>query len=59
MWPRKIRHAYNEKRETTHNGRNKTTKSGENQNARGKGNLQILGNIGSRHHQIGGDERKS
>ena len=30
----------------------------KNQNARGKGNLQILGNIGSWHHQTSGDERK-
>ena len=28
------------------------------QNARRKGNLQILGNIGSEHHQTSGDERK-
>ena len=30
----------------------------KNQNARRKGNLQILGNIGSGHHQTSGEERK-
>ena len=30
----------------------------KNQNSRRKGNLQILGNIGSWHHQTNGDERK-
>ena len=29
------------------------------QNARKKGNLQILGNIGSGHHQISGNEEKN
>ena len=31
----------------------------KNQNAQRKGNLQILENIGSRHHQISNDERKT
>ena len=52
-------HAYNEKRKTTKDGRNRSTKSRKNQNAQRKGNLQILGNIGSRHHQISGDEGKN
>ena len=43
----KMRHANNEKQETTHDGRNGTTKSRSNYNAWRKGNLQILGNIGS------------
>ena len=42
--------ADNEKR-TTNDGRNRTTKSSKNENARRKGNLQILGDIGSGHHQ--------
>ena len=35
------------KREMTHDKRNRITKSRKNQNARRKGNLLILGNIGS------------
>ena len=42
----------------TNYGRNSTTKSRKNQNARKKGNLQILGNIGNGHHQTNRDERK-
>ena len=42
----------------THDGRNETTKSRKIKNAHGEGNIQILGNIGSRHYQISGDERK-
>ena len=34
-----------------HNGRNRTTKPRKNQNARRNGNLQILGNTRSGHHQ--------
>ena len=41
-----------------HDRRNGTNKLKENQNARRKGNLQILGNIGSEHHQSSGDEKK-
>ena len=51
IWHGKMRHACNEKWQTTHNGRSRTTKSSSNQNARRKGNLQILGDIGSWHHQ--------
>ena len=50
IWHRKMHHANNEKRKTTHDGRNRTTKSRKNQNARRKGNLQIFGNVGSGNH---------
>ena len=40
----KMRHASNEKWQTTHNGRSLTTKS-SNQNARKNGNLQIRGRV--------------
>ena len=50
-----MRHANNEKRKTTHDGRDGTRKSIKNQR---KGNVQILGNIGSRHHQTSVDEKK-
>ena len=33
IWHRKMRHAYNEKRETTNDGWNRTTKPRKNQNA--------------------------
>ena len=59
IWHRKICHADNKKRETTINGRNRTTKSRKNQNAQRKENLQILGNIGSTHHQTRVDIRKN
>ena len=39
-------------------GRNKITKKRKIQNALRKGKLQVLENIGSRHHQTSGDERK-
>ena len=39
-------------------GRIKPMKPRKNQNARRKGKLQILGNIGSGRHQINVDERK-
>ena len=55
---RERRYAYNENQETTYNGRNRMTKSRKNQIARRKGNLEILWNIGSRHQQTSGDERK-
>ena len=51
IWHRKMRHASNEKWQTTPNGRSRTTKSSSHQNTRRKGNLQILGDIGSGHHQ--------
>ena len=41
------------------NGRNGTAKSGKPQNACREGNLQELGNIGTRHHQINRDERRN
>ena len=44
-------HANNEKRKNINEGRNGTTESRKSQNTRRKGSLQILGNIGSRHHQ--------
>ena len=56
---RKMHHTNNEKQETTHDGRNETTKSRKNKNTQTKGNVQKLGNIGSRHHQTSGDERKN
>ena len=55
---RKIFHANNEKQKTANDGRNRTTKSRQIQNDRKKGNLQILGNIGSGLYQISRDERK-
>ena len=36
----------------------RTAKLRKNQNAQRKGNLQILGNIGSGHHRTSGDKRK-
>ena len=54
----KMCHANNEKRETTHDGRNRTTKPRKDQNPRRKGNLQILGDIESGHHQTNGVEGK-
>ena len=41
-----------------YNERNKTIKPGKNLNAWGKGNVEILENIGSRYYQRRGDERK-
>ena len=46
IWHRKMCHASNEKWQMTHD-RSQTTKSSSHQNARRKGNIQILGNIGS------------
>ena len=43
---KKMGHANHEKRKTAKDGRNTTTKSGKNLNARRKGKLQALGNIG-------------
>ena len=40
------------------NGRNRTTKSGKNPNDQRKGNLQVIGSIGSGHYRTSGDERK-
>ena len=52
---RKMFHANNEKKD---NWWNRTTKPRKNENIRRKGNLKILGNNGSEHHQASGDERK-
>ena len=57
IWHRKMRHVHNEKLEKRNNRRNRTTKSGKNLNAGRKGKLQVLGNIGSGHHQSR-DKRK-
>ena len=59
IWHRKMRHVSGKWWRTTHNGRSRTTKSSSHQNARRKGNLQILGNIGSWYHQTSGNERKN
>ena len=59
IWLRKMCLSHNEKGEKTNNGRNRTTKSRKSQNARRKGNLQVLGDIGSRHHQTNGEEEKT
>ena len=40
----------------TNDEKNSTTTSRKDQNARRKGNLQTVWNIGRRHHQIIGDE---
>ena len=55
----KICLANNEKWIGTNKGRNRTIKSRKNHNACRKENLQVLGNIGSGHHQISGNERKN
>ena len=52
-------HVNNEKPKTIFHWRNRTTKLRKDQNSRRKGNLQILGNFGSGHHQTNGDERKN
>ena len=59
IWHGKMWYASNEKQQTTPDGPNGTTKSRKNQNTRRKGNLQILRDIGSWHHQTSGDERKN
>ena len=54
-----MRHVNNEKRETINDGENGTAKLRKNQNARWKGNLQELGNIGNELDKKIGDERKN
>ena len=54
----KICHAHHEKWKKTNNGRNRTAQLRKNPVARIKGNLHILGNIGSRPHETNGKERK-
>ena len=58
IWHRKMRHAKNEKQETTYDGWNGTNKSRKKSKLSEKGNPLILGNTRSRHHQTSGDERK-
>ena len=58
MWHRKMCHANIEKRKTTNDGKNITTKSRKSQNDRKKEKSQILGNIGSGHHQTSGRWKK-
>ena len=55
---RKMCYGNNEKCKTTLDRKNRTTKSRKNQNAQRKGNVKILGNTESGHHQTSGDERK-
>ena len=52
-------HTGKEKQVTIHDEKNRFTKQGRNQNTWRKGNLQILGNIGSGHYQTSADERKN
>ena len=47
IWHREMCYTNNEKCQTTHNERSRTTKSSCHQNARKKGSLQILNDIGS------------
>ena len=54
-----MRHANNEKQETTLDGRDGTTISRKKSERSEKRNLQVLVNIGNRHHQTSGDERKN
>ena len=53
-----MRHADNEKWKKKNNGMNRTAESVKNQNALRKGKLQVLGNIGSGHHQTSGEKIK-
>ena len=55
---RKMCHANTEKRKKTNSGRSKTAKSRKNQKFQRKRRLQVLGNIGSGHHQTSEDEKK-
>ena len=41
-----------------HYGKNRTTKPRKDPNTKRKGNIQILSNTGSGHHQTNGDEGK-
>ena len=53
-----ICHVNNEQWKMTNDGRNRTTKPRKNRNARRKGNLRVVGDIRSGHHQTGRDNRK-
>ena len=57
IWHRKMSNTNNERLQMTPKRRSKTTNSSNNNNARRKGNLQILGHVGSWHLQISGNER--
>ena len=46
-------------RKTANDGRNRTSKSRKNQNVRRTVSLQILGNMGSGHHQASGYKTKN
>ena len=59
IWHRKMCYANNEERQTIPDRRNGTTKSTKKLDRSEKGNLQLLGNIGSWHHQIRGDVRNN
>ena len=52
IWHRKMHQARDENWQTTHDRRSRTPKSSSKQDARRKGNLQILGHLGSWHHCI-------
>ena len=58
IWHRKIYPANKEKRETTYEWRNRNYHTKKRSVARRKGNVQILGNVGSGNHLISGDEKK-
>ena len=58
IWDRKMCYAYYQKWEKIDNRRNRTAKSGKDQNTSRKGNLQVLGNIGSGNRETSGDEKK-
>ena len=47
IWHRKMRHVSSKKWQTAHKRRSRTTKSNSRQNAQRKGNIEILGDIGS------------
>ena len=58
IWHIKICPANNQKRKKANNGSNRIAKSKKNQKIQRKGNLQVLGNIRSRHNQTSGNEIK-
>ena len=59
IWHWKMCNAHNEKREKNSNVRNRTDKSQKHWDAWREENLQVLGNIGSRHHQTDMKEKNS
>ena len=52
-------YAYNEKQGKVKSGRSRTFKSGKHQNAWSEEKFQVLGNIGSKHHQTNRNEWKN